>query len=147
MENIHITEKEMVDYKSGENSATLNMAIAFEMPYIVEKNVTNANKTEQTLMVAELLSKYNGEETMYFLQTLVNGFEIINNSILGVSLLTIAKTAQNHEAEAYLSQMGAREQGTAEEALKVINVFNDEEKVGSDDMLNFIVNESKRLIK
>lgn len=147
MGNIHITEKEIVDYKLGDKSATLDMAIAFGMPYIVEKDARAANTMEKTLMAAELLSKYNGEETVLFLNDIVDNFEVANSTVLGVSLVTIAKTLENTPAVEYLNMFGVREQGTSEDAIKVINIFNDDKKTSSDDMLSFLVGEAKKYIK
>lgn len=147
MDKICITEREIVDYKLGSKSESLNMAIEFEMPYIVEKEAIAATTTEKALMAAELLSKYNGEETLGFLHNIVCNFEVAKSTVLGVSLMTIAKTAGNTQAEEFLNGWGAIEQGTKEDATKVINIFNDGQKASSDDMLNFAVSEVKRHIK
>lgn len=147
MKNIHITEKDIIDYKIGKKSATLNMALAYRMPYIAETEARTATETEKTLMAAELLSKQNNDETIFFLQDIIHSEEAASGLVLGVSLLTIAKTIQNESAIEYLKYWGPVEQGTSEDAIKVINIFNDEQKISSDDMLNFLVSEVKKYTK
>lgn len=141
MENINITEKEIIDYKLGNKSSILNIAITYEMPYIVEKESRISTETEKTLMAAELLSKHNDNETVYFLNSIIHSTESANILILGVSLLDIAKNIENEAAIQYLKRWGTVERGTQEDTFKVINMFNDEQKLGQD---NIFINQLKR---
>lgn len=142
MENI--TLQEIIDYKEGNKSATLNMAMAYNMPYIAEKEIVTATNTERSLMAAELLSTYNGRALIGFLYAIIN-YQMVDGLINNVSLLTIAKTMENDIACEYLMQYEVCEQGTEEEALAVINIFKGSEKVTQEDKLSFLLGEVKRI--
>lgn len=147
MKKIYVTEKEIIQYCLGDKSSTLNMALAFEMPYIAEKAARTSNDAEKALLAVELLSKCNNEITTQFLSKIIYNYDTANSVVLGVSLLTIAENTKNDSAVEYLKIYGAEKQGTKEEANKIINIFNNTTEVSKDEMLNFVIAESVKVKK
>ena len=142
----NITLEEIIEYKKGNKSAKLNMAMAYDMPYIAEKEMINGSIEEKILMAGEVLSTYNGDNLFQFLQQIIR-YEMVDGLINNVSLLTLAKTVENDLAYEYLKQYEIQERGLSLEALEVITTFNAKEKVTKDDMLNFLLGEVKKIRK
>ena len=147
MKNIYVSEKEIVNYCLSDKSSTLNMALTFKMPYIIELAARNSNDADKALLAVELLSKCNDESTTQFLSKIIYNYDIANSVVLGVSLLTIAENTRNDAAAEYLKLYGARNQGTKEDANKIINIFNNSTKVSEKEMLDFVIGESIKIIK
>jgi hypothetical protein len=140
----NVTLQEIIEYKEGEKSSTLNMAMSFNMPYIAEKEIAKSSAQERILMAAELITKYNGRALYEFLSQIIDyptAYGLINN----VSLLTLAKTMENEMICEYLNQYEATEQGTEEETLAVINTFNGGKEVTPENKLNFFLGEVTRI--
>ena len=142
----NITLEEIIEYKKGDKSAKLNMAMAYNIPYIAEKDIISATTEERILMAAELISTYNDRELLQFLQAIIR-YSMVDGLVNNVSLLTLAKTIQNDIAYEYINQYDILEQGTKEEANDVINIMNNGKKVIEEDKLNFFFSEVKRIRK
>lgn len=137
---------DLMEYTTNSKRNDLIMAMNFDMPYIAERTILSATPEEKLLMTAEFLAQYDGQQPIEFLCRLVNCYEVLDGTVMGVSMVNFANYLNNAKAAEFLSMCCRVRKGDEKDAEKLANFFaslKNENK--EDDMLNFFFREVSRV--